>query len=310
MSKEVQQSSNTVLMIRPANFGYNQETAENNSFMENDVSVSSEKIKEIARSEFDGLVNVLRAVGTNVIVVNDTENPIKPDCVFPNNWFSTHTDGIVVTYPMFAESRRIERTNPVLEVLERQYVYDVQIALERSEAKNIFLEGTGSMVLDRKLKVCYACISERTDVELTKKWCKLMGYTPVLFTSVDANGDPVYHTNVIMAMGTHHAVICMDSILEKDKGMVSTALQASGRKIVELSYDQILHYSGNMLEVLDGESHAHWVMSSQAYGALTDEQRAILEEKEPILHAPIQTIEKLGGGSARCMIAEVFLSEK
>jgi hypothetical protein len=301
------QSSNVVLMVRPANFGFNEEAATTNAFMQAAKTLSNDEVKVKAREEFDGLVVAMRDQGVEVIVVEDTADPVKPDAVFPNNWFSTHPNGVFVTYPMQPESRRIERLNPVKEVLAEAYTMERTIALEHAEEENQFLEGTGSLVLDRMKKVAYACRSERTHEGLAERWAELTGYKLVFFDATDRDGKPVYHTNVIMAMGTHHAVICLQSIVEEEREMVRHALADSGRQIIDLSFDQILHFAGNMLEVIDGEGTPRWVMSTQAHVALSDTQREILEEKGPIIHAPIQVIEQLGGGSARCMIAEVFL---
>ncbi|MFK8055569.1 MAG: citrulline utilization hydrolase CtlX [Saprospiraceae bacterium] len=301
------QSSNVVLMVRPANFGFNEEAAETNAFMQTAKTLNNEEVKRRAQQEFDGLVEALRAVGVTVVVVEDSNLPVKPDAVFPNNWFSTHPNGVFVTYPMQPESRRIERLNPVKEVLAKAYTIDRTIALEHAEDDNQFLEGTGSLVLDRVKKVAYACRSERTHEGLAKRWASLTGYELIFFDAVDEGNMPVYHTNVIMAMGTHHAVICLQSIVEVERDMVRRALTDSGRQIIDLSFHQILHFAGNMLEVVDGKGNPVWAMSSQAHDALSEVQRTVLSERGPIIHAPINVIEQLGGGSARCMIAEIYL---
>lgn len=304
------QSTSRVLMVRPANFGFNEESAENNAFMTRAKVLSPGQIVERAKREFDDLVNALLAIGTDVTVVEDTPLPRKPDAVFPNNWFSTHENGTVITYPMYAVSRRIERINPVLATLNDRFVVENRIHFEQFELENTFLEGTGSLLLDRINKVVYACTSDRTDEALTRDWAAQMGYETAVFKAVDNAGLPIYHTNVIMAMGTHHTIICMESVVPEDREALTKALQESGRKIIEISFDQVKHYSGNMLEVLDGQEQPHWVMSTQARTALTAAQKAALEEYQPIVHADIEAIETLGGGSARCMIAEIFLKEK
>lgn len=301
------QSSNVVLMVRPANFGFNEEAAETNAFMQEAQTLNNDEVKLRAQQEFDGLANALRAAGVTVVIVADTDLPVKPDAVFPNNWFSTHPNGVFVTYPMQPESRRIERLNPVREVLAEAYTINRTIALEHAEEENQFLEGTGSLVLDRIKKVAYACRSERTHEELAKRWAELTEYELIFFDAVDKNNMPVYHTNVIMAMGTHHAVICLQSVVEKERDMVRQALTDSGRQIIDLSFHQILHFAGNMLEVVNGEGEPVWAMSTQAHDALSDVQRMVLEEHGPIIHSPINVIEQLGGGSARCMIAEIYL---
>jgi len=307
MTKLDAQSSNVVLMVRPANFGFNEEAAETNAFMKEAQTLNNSEVKVRAQEEFDGLASALRAAGVNVVVVDDTDLPVKPDAVFPNNWFSTHPNGVFVTYPMQPESRRIERLNPVREVLAKAYTINRTIALEHAESDNQFLEGTGSLVLDRIKKVAYACRSERTHEGLAKRWAELTGYELVFFDATDENNMPVYHTNVIMAMGTYHAVICLQSVVEAERDLVRQALTDSGRQIIDLSFHQILHFAGNMLEVVNGEGNPVWAMSSQAHDALSELQRQVLEEHGPIIHAPINVIEQLGGGSARCMIAEIYL---
>jgi len=301
------QSSNVVLMVRPANFGFNEEAAETNAFMKEAQTLDNGQVKLRAQQEFDGLVNALRSAGVTVVVVEDSNLPVKPDAVFPNNWFSTHPNGVFVTYPMQPASRRIERLNPVKEVLAEAYTINRTIALEHAEEDNQFLEGTGSLVLDRIQKVAYACRSERTHEGLALRWAELTGYELIFFDAVDENNMPVYHTNVIMAMGTHHAVICLQSVKENERDMVRQALTDSGRQIIDLSFHQILYFAGNMLEVVDDKGNPRWAMSSQAHEALSDVQRMVLEEHGPIIHAPINVIEQLGGGSARCMIAEIYL---
>ena len=301
------QSSNVVLMVRPANFGFNEEAATTNAFMQEAKTLNNDQVKLRAQEEFDGLAAALRAEGVQVVVVEDSDVPVKPDAVFPNNWFSTHPNGVFVTYPMQPESRRIERLNPVKEVLAKAYTVNRTIALEHAEDDNQFLEGTGSLVLDRIKKVAYACRSPRTHEGLAERWAELTGYELIFFDATDRDGMLVYHTNVIMAMGTHHAVICLQSVAEEEREGVRQALTNSGRQIIDLSFDQILHFAGNMLEVVDGQGRPRWAMSTQAYEALSEVQRLVLEEQGPIIHAPINVIEQLGGGSARCMIAEIYL---
>ncbi len=294
-------------MVRPANFAYNEESAENNAFMRPAERLSPQEIVERAKVEFDGLVAALRAVGTEVIVIEDTPLPRKPDAVFPNNWFSTHSDGTMCTYPMYAVSRRLERANPVLQTLRTTHEVTREIAFEETEAQDVFLEGTGSLVLDRFNRIAYACTSDRTDADLARRWAEVMQYEMVLFEATDEEGTPVYHTNVIMAMGTYHAVICLESVAVADRPRVREALTRSGRPIIDISFEQVKRFAGNMLEVLDGEQRPRWVMSSQAYHALGEVQREVLSERQTIVHAPIEAIEQLGGGSARCMIAEIYL---
>ena len=305
------QSSNTVLMVRPAHFAFNVETAENNAFMRPAERLSEAEIVVRAREEFEALVAALRAAGVTVLVVDDSPEPIKPDSVFPNNWFSSHAGDLVVTYPMYAPTRRAERDNPVLERLGSSHLIGRTIALEHAEADGQYLEGTGAMVLDRVHRVCYLCESERAHRGLAERWCALLNYELVAFTATDRDGLPVYHTNVIMAVGTREAIVCFESIpAEADRARIRAAFAKTGHEVLDISFEQVLHFAGNALEVLDGAGVARWVMSRQAFDALTERQRASLSRGGPIIHADLTAIEQLGGGSARCMIAEVFLTPK
>ena len=308
MQQPARQSSNRVLMVRPAAFAFNEEAAATNAFMRPAERLGPAAIVERARAEFDGLVAALRAAGVDVTVVEDTAEPAKPDAVFPNNWFSTHADGTLVTYPMHAPSRRAERDGGVRQVLAQACRIDREIQLEHAEeTSGTFLEGTGSLVLDRLHRVAYLCRSERSDETLAARWCDLMAYRLVAFEATDEEGLPVYHTNVIMAVGTREAVICLESVAVADRARVREALAVTGRAVIDISFAQVRSFAGNMLEVVDGAGAARWAMSSQAYAALTEVQRGALSTQGPIIHADIEAIEQLGGGSARCMIAELFL---
>jgi len=301
------QSTNTVLMVRPYHFGYNEETAENNAFMQPAQRLTEREIEVRARQEFENLVAALRDAGVQVIVVADSANPVKPDAVFPNNWFSTHADNSVFTYPMYAPTRRAERDNPVLQTLAEGYQIDRTIELQYAESAEQYLEGTGSMVLDRVNKICYVCESERSDLELAARWCEIMAYRLVEFAATDRDGLPVYHTNVIMAIGSKEVVVCFESIAKTDRKRVRSELTTGGHSIIDISFEQVLGFSGNMLEVLDGKGVARWAMSSQAFKALSSVQQEQLSTRGAIIHSDIEAIEQLGGGSARCMIAEIFL---
>ncbi len=294
-------------MVRPAHFAYNEETAADNAFMQPARILSQTQIEARARGEFDGLVAALRAVGTRVTVVADTPLPRKPDAVFPNNWFSTHADGTIVLYPMTAPTRRLERLNPVLETLAPGFAERRVIDLTPYEERGQYLEGTGALVLDRLAKIAYVCRSERSDDGLARRWAALIDYELVIFDATDESGLPIYHTNVLMAIGTKHAVLCTESVAPGDRARLVTLLRGRDRMLIELSYAQMRRFAGNMLELLNGSRQAYWAMSSQAFGALTDAQRAVLGEGHPIVHADLEAIEQLGGGSARCMIAEIYL---
>lgn len=310
MSKDQQTTSN-ILMIRPLNFGFNEETAENNSFQTKAKSHNPSEIKKMAMEEFDNFVAKMRGVGINVIVIEDTAEPIKPDAVFPNNWVSFHQNGFAITYPMFAEVRRKERRDDILEKLKEHFNLEGVIRLEKFEAENRFLEGTGSMILDRANKICYACTSPRTDEGLLDIFCEYVQYQKVSFQSVDAHGEDIYHTNVMMALGEDFVVIGMSTIKdEEQKKMLLDLFEKTNKTVIDISFKQILSFAGNMLQVRNEKGETYLVMSQQAFESLTEEQITEIEKRTKILSSPIEAIETLGGGSARCMMAEVFLPEK
>ena len=306
------QITSEIMMVRPANFMYNEQTAENNTFQTKDSKAKSDSTAEKAIEEFDAMVATLRSKGVNVTVVQDTEEPIKPDAVFPNNWISFHENGAVVTYPMFAENRRIERRESIIEEVAKYYEVSRRYSFEHYEDDGVFLEGTGSMLFDRVNNLVYASISDRTDVTLIDKFCVLMGSTRAVFHSYDKTGELIYHTNVMMALGKDFVVICMESIKdEEEKTMLLQLFEKTGKDIIEINQDQVENFAGNMLQVLstDGES-SYLVMSSSAYECLTSEQIEKLSTFTNLLPVAIPTIEHYGGGSVRCMMAEVFLPKK
>lgn len=302
------QTTSNLLMIKPVRFDFNAETAVNNSFQQ---ASTDRQVSEKAAVEFDRFVSVLRNAGVQVTVVEDTPEPHTPDSVFPNNWISFHNDGTIFLYPMFAVNRRLERKPHVLSAIADKFRVENTIDLSSYEQQQLFLEGTGSMVLDRENKIAYACLSPRTDVQVLNDWCNKAGFRPVAFTSVDSKGDPIYHTNVMMCIADQFAVICLDSIPdETEKRNVIQTLLDTNKEIIEISFDQMNRFAGNMLQVQNTKGDRYLVMSSQAYNSLTSEQIKRIESYNPILHSDITTIETNGGGSARCMMAEVFLSEK
>lgn len=301
------QITDTILMVRPANFGFNAETAGNNAFQTNDNSLSGKEINNRAQAEFDAFVAKLREVGVNVIVIEDSNTPLKHDAVFPNNWFSTHEDGSLITYPMYAPMRRLERRDDVVDQLTRDFGYDKHIRLEKRELSERFLEGTGSMILDRGNRIVYACRSIRTDEGLLDEFALWMGFEKVIFESYDMNGLPIYHTNVMMALGMNFCVICLDTITDAvQRREVTDKLTQTGKDIVSISRKQMNSFAGNMLQVMGADDQSYLVMSSQAYNSLTQEQIVHLELHTQLLHSSLETIESYGGGSARCMMAEVF----
>lgn len=301
--------SYALLMVRPVRFGYNAETAVNNAFQV--AGQNQEAVQAKALAEFDHFVATLRSHEIDVVVVDDTIEPHTPDSIFPNNWISFHRNSTIVLYPMFAENRRLERKETVIEAIKSRFQIDSTIDLTKNEAHNVFLEGTGSIILDRENKIAYACISPRTDKNLFLEFCEEMEYEPVVFNAVDQKGKDIYHTNVMMCLGDKYAVICLDSIQEADeRAVVAGALAQSGKVIVEISFEQMNHFAGNMLQVMNVNGDQFLVMSSQAYASLNEDQVRTLESFNPIIHVPLETIESNGGGSARCMMAEILLPKK
>ncbi len=293
-------------MIRPVNFGFNEQTAGSNAFQNRNAE--QQQVQDKALMEFDGLVDVLRENGVEVIVVDDTNEPHTPDSIFPNNWVSFHQDGTVFLYPMMAENRRLERREDIIMGLEDEFKIKHVIDLSRFEHEHKFLEGTGSMVLDRENKIAYACLSPRTDKEVMDLFCKESGYKPVLFHAVDENGMDIYHTNVLMCMGSKFAVICLDSIQdENEKNSVTSILKLTHKDIIAISFAQMNQFAGNMLELKNKAGDSLLVMSQNAYNSLSTNQKTSLEKYCRIVYADINTIESNGGGSARCMIAEIHL---
>ena len=302
------QTTSHILMIRPVRFGYNAQTAVNNAFQ---VKGEQEQVQTNAVKEFDAFVEKLRNNGIDVTVVEDTEEPHTPDSIFPNNWISFHEDGTVFLYPMFAENRRLERKENVINAVSEKFNTSNTIDLSDYEAKNVFLEGTGSMVLDRDNIIAYACLSPRTDKNLLELFCKEAGYKPVSFIAIDANGKQIYHTNVMMCVADKYVVICLASITdEQEKKLVIDSITASGKTIINISFDQMNHFAGNMLQVNNRNGDRFLIMSSQAYASLTNEQIDLLSSFNPIIHSSLETIESNGGGSARCMMAEIHLLER
>ena len=298
------QTTDTVLMVSPVAFDYNEETAVNNAFQEED---NQSNTAEEAREESDAYIKLLEDNGINVIAVEDTKKPHTPDSVFPNNWFSTHDDGTLVLYPMFAENRRLERKPAALEAIEANFDEERVVDLTHYEEEGLFLEGTGSMVLDRVNKIAYACESPRTNRTVLEDFCKQLGYSPVLFKAVGADGTEIYHTNVMMHVGTDVAVVCLEAIQdEAQRTEVKESIEGTGKTIVEITFDQMNHFAGNMLELHNKDGQPCLVMSLAAYNSLTKEQVEFLESKMTLITPDLECIEQNGGGSARCMIAEIF----
>jgi hypothetical protein len=300
------QSTNNILMIRPVSFGFNEQTAGSNAFQNRDTDQHA--VQQKALTEFDGFVKTLKANGVNVTVVDDTLQPHTPDSIFPNNWVSFHADGTVFLYPMQAKNRRLERREDVISKLEDTFKVAHIIDLSRFEAEDKFLEGTGSMVLDRENKIAYACLSPRTDQKVLALFCEQAGYKAISFDAVDEHGKAIYHTNVIMCIGSGFAVICIDSIPNPhEKVVVLESLRSTHKEVAEITFNQMNSFAGNMLEVKNNKGENMIVMSQNAYEALNGEQKTILKKHGKLIYADINTIETNGGGSARCMMAEVHL---
>ena len=297
-----------ILMVRPYQFYFNQQTAANNFFQSN---VNIENANELAIAEFDAMVEKLRDHQIKVNVVQDTKDPSTPDSIFPNNWVSTHEGGTLCLYPMFAQNRRAERKLSVIDFLESNYQIQNTLDLTDLEKEGIFLEGTGSMVLDHQNKLAYGCLSERLDKNAFYEWCDKMQFKAIAFKAVDDKAQPIYHTNVMMCMGDQFVVICLDSIPnEKEKQMLVDSFDQTNKEVITISQDQLNHFAGNMLQVFDINEKPHLIMSEQAHTSLDPAQVKSLEKYNPILPISIPTIEALGGGSTRCMMAEIYLINK
>jgi hypothetical protein len=309
----MQQTTNTILMIRPVAFKLNEQTAINNYFQQmTQDAVLPETINKQAQIEFDGLVTKLREVGVKVIVVDDTAKPHTPDSIFPNNWISFHENALCVYYPMFANNRRLERRDDILDIIENEG-FEIENIMDYSSAEEdeIYLEGTGSMVLDRVNKKAYCSLSARADEELFIEFCEDFDYHPVIFESfqdVNQERKPIYHTNVMMSIGSTFAILCSESIDDKkERKMVVDFLKADKKEIITITNAQMLHFAGNMLEVIGKDNQNYLVMSQSAFDSLSQTQITQIEQHARIISTNLTTIETHGGGSARCMMAEVFL---
>ena len=311
MNKQI---TSNIMMIRPVSFRYNEETALNNYYQKVLDNMTPSQTQELALKEFDQFVSMLQEIGVNVIVFNDSVDPDTPDSIFPNNWVSFHSNGIVNLYPMYANNRRCERRTDILDVLVSQHNFIIKSVIDYSyfERDNKFLEGTGSMVLDRENKICYAALSVRTDKDVILKFCEDLNYSPVCFTAkqnVLGSRMEIYHTNVMMCLAKEFAVVCLDAIDDiNEKKSFIHSLKLTGKDIIEISEEQKHRFAGNMLQVMGREPYL--VMSTSAFLCLNDDQKKMISKHCTILHSSLDTIESCGGGSARCMMAEVFLPYK
>ena len=308
----MQQITNTILMIRPINFRMNEQTAVNNYYQKVIDNLLPETVNAKAQQEFDGYVEKLRAIGVNVVVVSDTDVADTPDSIFPNNWISFHENGNVGLYPMFAENRRLERREDILNTLEETgFLINNIVDYTSAEEENVFLEGTGSLLLDRVNRKAYCALSPRADEDLLIEFCEDFEYTPVIFTSnqtVNGARKAIYHTNVMMCLGETFAVICLSSIDDKkERKNVINHLKEGNKEIIDITEVQVNNFAGNMLQVKGANDERYLIMSQAAYDSLTKSQIERLEKHTKIVSSSLNTIEACGGGSARCMMAEVFL---
>jgi len=304
------QTTDTVLMIEPVAFGFNKQTAVNNYFQ-----VQQEgNVQDKALKEFNAFVEKLRAKDINVITIKDTLEPKTPDSIFPNNWVSFHADGKVVLYPMFAENRRLERRDDIINQIKEQFEVTEVIDYSGAEKDNLFLEGTGSMIFDHDNKLAYGSVSLRLDEGLFRKFCSDFGFQPVVFHSYQTAGEerlPIYHTNVMMCVADQFVVICLDCIDdESERNNVIETIKNSGKELIEISEDQMQNFAGNMLQVQNQSGKRFLVMSQSAYKSLNRDQVSAIEKYCEIIYSDLEVIETNGGGSARCMLAEVFLPKK
>ena len=312
MSIRELQGTSDIVMIRPVNFAGNPQTLASNRFQSETAHLAASEAQAAAAREFDGLVEVLTRAGVSVHTFADTPEPHTPDSIFPNNWVSFHADGSVVLYPMLAENRRQERRNDLLDRLSVELGFRITRILDMTahERDNKFLEGTGSLVLDRVNRIAYACISPRTDVDVLGDFAQQLDYEVVAFEAQDSGGTAIYHTNVLMCIGTRFAAVCSACIRAAERDAVVGTLRTTGHEIVDLSLEQLSEFAGNMLELRSARGETLIAMSQRALDSLSPQQRATLGRSGTLIAAPIPTIETLGGGSVRCMLAEVHLPKK
>ncbi len=301
------QTTDSILMVRPASFCYNEQTALSNSF-QNKPDVYSNGLKEQALDEFDAFVNKLKSFGVSVTLIKDDPAADNPDAVFPNNWISLHADGTVVLYPMCTPNRRSERRVDIIDELKNHYNVNMVLDLSGHEKENRFLEGTGSIIFDHQNEIAYACLSPRTDKDLFVRTCEQLVYKPVYFEAVDEKGTAIYHTNVLMCLARNFVVICLAALHDKEeKEMIKASFTKTGKEIIDISFSQMRNFAGNMLALTNKAGDNLLALSQSAYDTFTYAQRLTLEEYCTLIPLSIPTIETIGGGSARCMIAENFL---
>ena len=305
------QAAQTVMMIRPVDFSFNWETAPSNAFQNQQHGLDAATIRNNAQKEFEDFVQLLKGHQVNVIVFNDTVEPATPDSIFPNNWISLDQHDRINIYPMHAENRRLEKRQDIVDFFRQHYAVKQVNDFSAYEQENKFLEGTGSMVIDYVHDIMYACLSPRTHADVVEDFCSKMHYTPVTFTSVDEHGKEIYHTNVMMCIGTGYVVICLDSIRDiSERNHVIGSFKETGHEIIDIDYAQMNQFAGNMLEVCNPAGEHFLVMSKRAKDSLNTHQLNHIQKHAKILSPDVNTIETIGGGGVRCMMAEVFLSDQ
>ena len=303
------QTTKNILLVRPSNFVFNTETADSNHFQNELTNVNATTIKQKVFEEFESFAATLKSKGVNVFVFNDTPLPQKPDAIFPNNWVTFHPDGTVILYPMFAKNRRLERRQDIIDSLKSKFKITSIVDFSIYEKENKFLEGTGSIVFDHENKIAYACLSPRTDKDLFIQVSEQLHYKPVYFYSHDKKGNEIYHTNVMMCIAEKFAVICLESITDKnERELVVNSLAETGHEIIDITFDQMNNFAGNMLAIQTEDGKNLLALSKSAYDCLTAIQKESIEKYCKLVPLSIKTIETIGGGSARCMMAEIFLN--
>ena len=305
------QITDTILMVRPAAFGPNEETSSTNFFQSSSAHLNSNEIQRSALNEFNNMVDLLRSHDINVLVIDDTSTPVKPSAIFPNNWISTSPEGIVSVFPMYAANRRAEKRDDILKMLAEKFIVkDVQDWSE-FEAEGKFLEGTGSMVIDHENKVIYACYSPRTDISVLEKFANANKYRAIIFFASDKNGQAVYHTNVVMTLAEDFAILCEEAIEEEwELIAIRQLLDSSGHDVIRIYKDQMHCFAGNMLQVKNTKGEKFLLMSQTAFDSLYEDQKEELSSRCVLLPISIPIIEQIEGGSVRCMMAEVFLGKR
>lgn len=304
----MQQYSSRIFMVRPAHFAYNEETAESNSFQ--NIPQDSTDIQSKVWAEFDAAVATLRDAGVDVWVIEDTDEVIKPDAVFPNNWISTHEDGTIILYPMLTPNRRSERRMDVVEYLKTNNKVTRVLDLSHYESNNEFLEGTGSIVFDHEACIAYACLSPRTHLTVLQDVCQQINYKPIVFHSTDEQGQDVYHTNVIMGVCKGFAVVCLESLKDaEERNLLVKTIEGTGKEIIDISFAQVKSFGGNVLAVSNKEGRQFLALSASAYSSFTEKQIEKIQQYATLLPIAITNIETIGGGSVRCMLAQNFLKE-